>query len=79
MLRSVKSMTNRELIFLLRGAFLLGFALGCIGMICFFLLTLQNADPASSGAVAVCTLILVLFMYARYRRIAAELSDRCGF
>jgi hypothetical protein len=78
MLRSVESMTTRELIFLLRKFFILGFALGSIGLICFFLLAAGNDDPLGSGAVAAGTLLLALFLNMLNGRIVTELSRRLG-
>lgn len=79
MLRSVESMSNRELVFLAKGAFILGFSLGAIGLICFFIFALQKeANPLALGATAIVPLFLALLMNMLYRRILGEVSRRLG-
>lgn len=77
--RSVESMSNRELAFLAKGAFILGFSLGTIGLIFFFILAIQkDANPLALGAAAIVPLLLALLMNVMYRRILGELSRRLG-
>ena len=77
MFRSLKSVSSRELVFLLKGFFLLGFSLGAIGVMCFFLLTYRKEDYVAAGVIVFC-LLLALLINIMYRRIVAELSARLG-
>lgn len=79
MLRSFESMSSRELIFLVNKAFMLGFSLGTIGLIGFFILALQKEqNPLSIGAAATIPLLLALLINVLFRRINSELSRRLG-
>jgi hypothetical protein len=79
MFRSVESMSTRELIFLLNKSFILGFSLGSIGLMCFFLFAFQKEENLLIiGATAILPLLLALFINVLYRRILSELSRRLG-
>lgn len=79
MLRSAQSMQTRELLSLLRKAFVLGFSLGVIGFMVFILASLGNKDDlVVVGIAAMSPLFLALLGHAMYGRILAELSRRLG-
>ena len=78
MFRSVENMSTGELIFLLRKAFLLGFSIGAIGILCLLLSAFRKENILIVGAAAIIPLLLVLFMNTIYGRISSELARRVG-
>jgi hypothetical protein len=79
MFRSVESMSTRELVYLMNKAFVLGFSIGSIGLICFFIFAFQkNENLLGLGAAAIIPLLLALLINMLYRRILGELSRRLG-
>lgn len=84
MLRSIQRMSSRELIYVLRGAFIFGFALGTIGGMSLILLVVgqsksANENPIMVGGVAIVFLVtaLVLHIFIN-RRVLPEITKRLG-
>lgn len=79
MFRSVESMSTRDLVYLMNKAFILGFSIGSIGLICFFIFAFQkNENLLGLGVAAIIPLLLALLINMLYRKILGELSRRLG-